>query len=444
MNNPKAQDIKTHGIELVLIGVVGFMVIIAFTIFSYHFFVKDRVRESEEYKTAVHYVKTSSSLKEQLVAPLVSFDFTDIRVSESNDFGHCFVYFDLVLENQLKESMRVGLIRIGDFWIVAEAELNPDTKLSYKLETPYKRILVFLTSLSYNNDFYVGLYLGHLQRELLDSRLLLLLEAKVKAYVGDLQKAQELLIRLQDRVGYSELAVLFERAMMHYAAGEFPSTINLLHDVIRKYDEDKAKSLRNAYKKSIFSRMPSDPFTSLLDHDVILAEAYRNLAVVYYDAKNFEKGVAAASMARMIALQIKSDTIASSALFMLGVHLHFLDRLHDADSVFKQVIEDVKNSNLSQKAWAYYYRAEHAKRWRREEFVMDYYERAVNLDPFNPVIRRDAIMYLMARNYAGDLEIALSLSLRGIQYGVSDPLFRTLSSQIYSRLGIRDKSQLVE
>ena len=438
------EKIKTYGQELVMVGVVVFVAIIAFTIVTYMLFIKGRVKESVEYKTAVYFVENSETLKEHLLSPIDSFEFDDLRVVEKTNYGICEVTFDLILENGLEERLRLGLVKVADFWVLYEALLSPDAPSEYALISTYQKILMLYEKLDYQEYEIAQFILQLIKIEMRDAHLSEFLTARVSALEGNKVLAQELLGGLLSKVKYSKPAVMYELAMVEFASQNYEKAIELLLQIqkdIQLYQigEDKLLKLR-----SLFTGLPKDPFILSFSHDDILADIYINLALAYYQVEKYEKGLEYSDRAIEQATQINSKVIMSSSFFVRALNLVSLERYEAAEKGFALVISDLDNTNLSQKAWAYFYRAEIASRFGHYNDSLDYYETAVGLDPFNYPIRKGAIMYLLDRNFKGDLEIALGFALRGMDYDVERSLFKDFASLIYSRLGMQDETSRME
>ncbi len=433
--------IKTHGIELVLAGIVVFISIIFLTMVSYNLFIKERVKDSAEYNTATYFVVNSQTLKEQLLAPMISMQFDDLHVSEKADYGICEVTFLLELKNGVVEKLKLGLIKVADFWLVYDAVLSPDTPAAYPLASTYQKILALLDSLSYQSSETARVYLDMIQEEVRDPNLYEYLAARVNAVSGNTVYAAQLLDDLKARVDYAKLAVMYERALVNFSREEFQKSVDLFEEIIAMYKEINAA--KTASYNDSFSK-PKDPLFASFNHDNVIAETYQNLALSYYQLGEFEKGLGMAEEALKFAEKIESSVVRSASLFVRALNLYKLGRLKDADKAFIEVISDVYNANLSQKAWAYFYRAEIAHTNGRPADSLDFYEMAVGLDPYNYLLREGTIKYLITRNYVGDVEIALSMAIRGIQYGQEKQRFRDLAAAIYKKSGLRDQSSMIE
>lgn len=448
VNKPKGSDetkeYQTYGLELVIIGVVSFIAIIAFTILTYKVFIRDRVKSSAEYNTATYFVVNSETLKEHLLSPMEAMRFKDLRVSEKDNYGICEITFELFLKNGLVEHLRLGLVKVADFWLVYQARLSPDTPSEYLMVSTYQKILMMLERLDYQDAKTAQIMLKLLKKEVRDPNLMEYLSARVNAMDGNTTFARQILSDLSHRVGYGRLAVEFERAMVYFSEREYKKATDVFEVIVKDYEAAKAKEDRYSRARSIFSGLPKDPFIAAFSHDNILADTYKNMALAYYEQSQYQKGLDYAEKAIDQAQKNNSKVVYSSANFIKAMNLFRLKRFDDADQSFKLVIQDLDNNNLSQKAWAYYYRADIAARFSRHQAALDYYETAVNLDPFNYLLRKGAIDYLLNRNLAGDLEVALSLSLRGISYEVEKSFFQDRAAQIYARLGLRDKSRAID
>lgn len=440
--NSNTETIKVYGLQLVLIGVIGFIAILTFTILTYRIFIKDRVKKSEEYNTATYFVVNSETLKEQLLSPMESMHFRDIHVTENEGYGVCEITFDLHLKNDLVETLTVGLVKVADFWIVYEAELSPETPGAYLLVSTYQKIIMMLDRLAYQDVQTAQAMLELIKKEIRDPDLFEYLSAKVNSISGNTVYSRQILDDLRHRVDHSILAVNFERAMIYFTDKDYRKALEIFDQVIKDYDLKESESDDYNEAESIFAGLPKDPLISSFENVNILAETYQNMALAHYNLEEYDKGVHFADMAISKAEEIGSEVVNSTAMFVKGLNLFRLKRLDDADMVFSEVIADLDNTNLSQKAWAYYYRADIAARYAKHSESLDYYETAVHLDPFNHLIRKGAIDYLVNRNQPGDLEIALSMAIRGIDYEVETFVFQEDAVRLFKMLGLPDKKRL--
>lgn len=434
------QVVKVYGVELVLIGIVGFIAILTFTILTYKVFIRDRVKKSEEYNTATFYVVNSETLREQLLSPMESMEFRDIEVTEREDYGICEITFDLHLKNDLVEVLKIGLVKVSDFWIVYEAKLSPNTPAAYLLVSTYQKVIMMLDRLSYQDSTTAQMMIELIRKEIRDPNLFEYLNARVNAIAGNSIYAKQILDDLQHRVENSVLAVKYERAMIHFTDLDYTKALEVFAEIIAEYDRTSVED--ESYKpESIFDGLPKDPLIASFNHDNILADTYQNMALAHYNLAQYEEGIRYAEMAITKAEDTDSNSVLSTAMFVKGLNLFRLKRFDDADSVFSDVIADLDNTNLSQKAWAYYYRADIASRFSRNRESLDYYETAVGLDPFNYLIRQGAIEYLVNRNQAGDYEIALGFAIRGVDYEVEKSYFKEKAAQLFQLLSLPDKTR---
>lgn len=437
---PDRKPVKTHGLEMVIIFMISIVAILAVTILAYKVFIEGRLRESREYNAATYYVVNSKTLKEFLLSPIVAIDVDDLMVSERKDYGNFSIDFTLGLENGLTESLRLNVIKVADFWVVRDVIMAPETPSAYALVSTYQKILLLLENLQYGNVESARVYLDWIKQEIRDPNLYDFLAARVNAYAGNTTYAAQLLDDLKHRVGYGRLAVLFERAMIHFTEGKFDQAVGLFKQILKEYEEQREAEDPRLRARGLFAGLPKDPFIAIFSHDNIRAQTYQNMALAYTELGDFQKGLELSEKAIELAGEINSKVVRSSSLFVRALSLYKLGQYKNAEDAFDEVIADVDNTNLSQKAWAYFYKAEIASRFERPRDALDYYETAVGLDPFNYLLRKRAVEYLMDRSLSGDLEIALGLALRGLHYNVRPEVFKDLAVRLYERLGIGNRA----
>jgi len=373
-----------------------------------------------------------------------SMEFSDLQVTENENYGVCEVTFDLILQNGLIERLRVGMVKVADFWIVYDVILSPDTPAAYRLVSTYQKINMLLDRLQYQDAKLAGLILELIKKESRDPNLIEYLLARVNSIAGNDTFSTQLLDDLKYRVEYSKLAVMYEQAMIHLSRNEYQKAVIIFEEIRMEYELEKAKQDRFAQSRSIFSGLPKDPFIASFSHDTVLADTYQNQALANYHMGEYKEGLENAKLAIDQADHIGSKSIRSSSMYVKALNLYKLKRFEKADKAFQDVISDLDNHNLSQKAWSYFYRGNIAARLNKQIQALDYFETAVNLDPFNYLIRLEAIKFLVKRNKTGDLEIALGLAIRGIQYDVEADRFKDMSAKIYQRLGLNDKSIAID
>ncbi|MBU0506055.1 hypothetical protein KJ708_08700, partial [bacterium] len=420
------KEIKTYGHELILLGIIFFASIILVSLATYQFYLKQRAQQSIEFRTAKHYIYHSESLKDHLLTELEEIDFEDLRVVEQGEYGVCEITFNLKLKYDLTETVRVGLVKVADYWIVYRAATDPDTDLEYPVTSSYDKILFLLEKINLQEYQNLALMIDIIEPEIFDENLKKYLKARVDAVTGNTAYATRLLDQLSATTGYSKVAILFERAMIDFSLKNYENAIKLLHAIeleIETQETDDAKFLR---MHSLFSGLPKDLFIASFLHSNILTDVYQNLALAYYQISDYQNGLDNANLAIQKATETKSTVAKSSALFIRALNLYALEKYINADEAFTDVINDLNNTNLTQKAWSYYYKAEVAARFGRAEDSLDYFETAVGLDPFNSPIRKAAIDYLLNRYLEGDLEIALGLALRGVGYEIEKDVFKNL------------------
>jgi tetratricopeptide (TPR) repeat protein len=438
------KKIKTYGHELIFLGFIFFAGIILVSLATYQFYLKQRAQQSVEFRTAKHFIHHSASLKDHLLTELEEIDFQDLRVVEQDDYGVCEITFSLKLKYDLKETVRVGLVKVADYWIVYRVTTDPDTDMEYSVTSTYDKILFLLEKLSLQDYQNLTLMLDIIEPEIFDDKLKKYLKARVDAVTGNIAYATRLLDQLLGIEGYSKVAIMFERAMIDFSLKYYENAIKLLQAIVLEIatqETDDAKLMR---MHSLFSGLPKDLFIASFLHSNILTDVYQNLALAYYQLSDYQKGLDNANLAIQKATETKSIVAKSSALFIRALNLYALQKFQNADEAFSDVINDLNNTNLTQKAWSYYYKAEVAARFGRAEDSLDYFETAVGLDPFNYPIRKATIEYLLNRYFEGDLEIALGLALRGVDYGIEKETFKNLASLIYTRLGMADKTKWMD
>jgi len=416
---------------------VLFVAIILSTIVAYKLFIKHQVLQAVEYKTAVYFVEHSESVREQLLAAIVSIEFDDAKVVEKGDYGVCEIFFDLQLKDDLHERLRVGLVKVSDFWIVYEAELNPYTVAAYPLLDTYRKILFFVKTLEYPDDPSAQIALEAVKGEVLDQDLAHYLTARLLALSNKRDEARQLLDDLAKHVVYSKPAVMFERGTIDFSEKEYETAIRVYLEIEKEILSRRSNQDRHLKLRNLFRQMPNDPFNAMFSYESILADVYLNLSQAYVSVGQYEKGLEAAEKAIEQATEIKAKVTLGSARFAQAVILYAMGRYKDANDSFSGVISDLDNTNLTQKAWSYFHKAEIAVRLgKRSSYIVDYYETAVNLDPFNYPIRKGVIEFLMNRAGPGDLEVALGMALRGVDYGIEPELFSRYAGTLYQRLGI--------
>lgn len=434
------RKINTHGKDLFLIGMIVFVLILALTVLAYKGFIRDRVKNSEEYRTAVFFASSSSSVQNMLLAPLEHVVFDDLWIKEEESYGVCYVTFDLFLQNNLTERLGVGLVKVADFWIVYDAVLGQGTPAAYTVTSTYDVILTLLETLESQSFQKAWTILDVLKNEIKDPSLYDYLTARVKALDGHSQSAVTLLNDLLMRVKKAKPAVLFERAMIYFDQQAYDEAAKIFQEilVLCQQVEDLQKS--RGSRQSLFADLPKDPLITAFDYRSLQAVTLQNLALTYFHLQDDEMALQTADQALEKAGQIDSSVITNVARFIKAMSFYALKRLDQADQHFALVIENPTNANLSQKAWAYYYRGLIADEEKRLDDSLDYFETAVNLDPFNFSIRKGAILYLAQRGAPGDTQIALAFALRGVQYNVEKTYFQELAARLSKQLGIEDVS----
>lgn len=431
--------LKTQRLEFLFMATLGFAIFIILSIMSYRFFIMGRLKDSIEFKTASFFAVNSHSLSEILLTPIQSLEFDEIHVTEKENQGFSEITFQMDLKDGLHETLRVSLVKVADFWIVYQAELNPDSPRAQILPSTYGKIILLMERLDFGDFEAAQNYLRPLKREILDSILRDFLEARVNALAGHVVPASQLLKDLESRVKHSHLAVLYTKALLEFNQDHFLEAIAILtqmEELYESYQKDENLALQGWAPG-----LPKNPFLASLEPDSVIASSRKLLALSYHNTGNYLKGLDWSEAAIKQAQKIGSTVIYSSSIYLKALNLYDLQRFDEADREFTHVIHDLDNPNLKQKAWAYFFRGDVASRYGRHEESLDFYEIAVALEPKNGLIRQGVISYLMNRGYGGDLEIALGMALRGIDFGVEKEVFKDLASQIYYRLGVKDKTR---
>lgn len=460
-NNTK---IKTHGFELFLFVVIGFIVLISFMILAYRVFIIERLKGSTEYQTANYFLTKSKTLILELSGeeidfskplkdvpnPIESVELDKMEVSEKDEYGYSSVSFNVALKNGLTQHVKISLARFADFWIVSGAALNDGMPHEVRLSSTYDKILVMMQRLDFNDSQTAAAILEYIKMESWDSKLIYFLDAKVNLAGGNYTYAAQKLDDLLRDIGYARLAVMYDRARVHLAerenpklTGEMAKAIQLLLDIESLYERYYAK-LKPSRLKTFFSSMPKDQLMASLDAESLLASTRKTLALAYFYEKKYDQSLIWAEKAMAQGIKIQSSVILNDAEFVMGQNLYFMARYDEADKHFDAIIRDPANANLVQKSWCYFFRADIAARLQNHTVALDFYEMAINLDPLNASVRKAAIEYLVRRNYTGDVEIALAWALRGIDYETTGNTFKTIASKLYSYLGIRDKTQGIQ
>lgn len=443
-NKQPAPKIKTYGFELVLMATVGFFAILFATIMTYQLFIKARVKSSPEYKTATYYVTHSLSLKNQLLSPITRLEFDDINVIREGEFGKSSVDFDLYLENGVQEKLSIIMVKVADYWLVVDARLQPGALRQINLSSTYSKLVQFFTFLHYQDTQSARAMLELIQSEIMDLGFYDLVVAKLNSIEGNSTYAKQLLRDLADRSKYSKLSIFYDQAEIEFFEGNYDSTHKKLDELFLFYQNSLFQEKQKGVLSTVFKKLPSDPFNSNFNEDLILAQAYLLRSRAYVMQNKHDLASQAVDEAIQAAQKAKSSKNYSFGLYFRALIYYDLQDWKAAEDAFNQVINDSANLNLTQKAYSYYYKGYIADKFKRYKDALDYFETAVTLNPFNPTVRKGAIEYLMSRGYVGDLEIALGMSLRGIQYNVGAEDFKSLAGQIYARLGLPDKSAAVD
>lgn len=439
----KYKNIKTYGLEFVLVGILGFVTLILTTIGSYRIFIMDRVKASDEFKTASYFVSHSPTLKKHFKQPLNSIKFKDIEVTERENFGMAQVIYDLKLKNNEAHELEVATVKVADYWIVYEVMLDPGSKNETFLLSTYYKILRFLESLDFRELEQAEAILQMIQAESRDGNLSEFLTASLEATKGNQAYALQILTDLLQRVHFSQMAVQYEIALIHYQNEDYEKTIQELGKIENLYQSYQKEKKEKAIQ-SLFAALPKDPFLATLEPDNVWASSLKLFSLSHYNSKRYEDALAFADKAIEQAEKIKSSVVKNGSIYLRGLNLYYLERFEEAKKEFTTVISDPDNPNLLQKSWAYFFKAKIAAKEGFHADSLDYFEMAVNLEPTNDLVRQGAIDYLLERNFVGDFEIALGYALRGIDYGQNRGVFLDYASRIYKKLGLRDKTKLIQ
>jgi tetratricopeptide (TPR) repeat protein len=267
---------------------------------------------------------------------------------------------------------------------------------------------------------------------------------------GNFNRAGQQLDDLLSSVNYSKLAVMFEQGVVHFEQRSDPARPDAIDKAIaaflavEKTYEDVYAQLKPSSVKNIFSSIPRDQLIASLDAESILATSRQWLSASYNFAGKYDQALTWAEKAIVQAVKINSPVLTRESTFEKGKNLYFLGRYLDAEKAFDAIAYDIDNTNLVQKSWAFYFKANIAARDNRHPKALDYFERAITLDPASAVVRKAAIQYLINRHFVGDIEIALGLALRGIDYQQQgDTTFKEMASGLYQMLGMKDKTQIL-
>lgn len=436
--------IKTYGFELVLMAVVGFLAILLTTIMAYQLFIKARVKNSPEYKTATYYVTHSLSLKNQLLSPIDRLEFDDIHVVREGEFGRSSVDFKLHLKSGVIEDLSIVMVKIADYWLVVDARLQPGAIRQINLSSTYSKVVQFFTYLHYQDTKSARSLLEFIKSEVMDLKFYDFIVAKLHGLEGDSTYATQVLRDIADQTRYSKLAVLYEQAELNFYDRKYEDVHQKLDELFLTYENSLFDEKEKGLLAQIFKNLPSDPFTSIFKQDLIVAQSHLLRSRTYVMQRNYNLARQSVETGIALAKKAKSSKDYSFGLYFKALIYYDMQDWKAAEQAFNEVINDSSNLNLSQKAKCYYYKGHIADKFKRVQDALDYFETAVTLNPFDPNIRKGAIRYLMSRGLVGDLEIALGMALRGIQYNVTPSDFKSLASQIYARLGLGDKAHLID
>lgn len=432
------ERIRVHGLAWMVVAVLSFAILLSAIILAYRAFIVGRAKNSMEYLTAEFYVSHSLSVRENLGADLSQVEFTDIRVRERDNHGVCELKFLLTLADGSTRSLRAGLVKIADFWLVYNAVLGGGKNASKRLSSTYDKIVSLTEEMTFANLAAAKVHFGDFSGEIYSATLKSYLEAYVWSH-EDPARSLKLLEDLENQVVHAKLAVLYLEAQLHYDLKNHARAIDTLKRMEWLYEHETIL-LDRKFLDGIFASLPKSPFLANMDPDNVMAQARKLMSLSLSAIGQNVESLHWSERAIEQADKIGSSVLRSSSLYLKALSLYDLDRLPDADRAFAEVIADIDNPNLSQKSWAYFFRAEIAARAGRHQDSLDFYELAVTLEPTNAMIREGTIGYLKQRGFVGDLEVALGLAIRGIDYGVDRQIFIGLASELYLKLGIPDRT----
>lgn len=430
--------IRVHGVELVIIAVMIFVALLSGILASYRYFIIGRARVSPEYLAAEHFVNHSIDVREALPSPLDELEFVDIRVLERDSYGIGEFKFNAWLENGERVPVRIGLVKVADFWIVYSAVLGRGKANRKRPESTYDRIITLMQDLTFDSHAGAEARFPVLRDGIRDDVLRDYLEALALSRL-DPEQALMLLDGIENRVTHAKLAVLSLESQIHYDRQNFTKAIEILNRMEWVYEHETVEH-NEKILTGIFAGLPKSPFLADMDPDNVMASARKLMSLSLSAIGQITESLYWAERAIEQSEKIKSSVLRSSSLYLKALSLYDLERFGDADRIFAEVIADIDNPNLSQKSWAYFFRAEIAARQVRHQDSLDFYELAITLEPTNAMIREGAIRYLMLRGLTGDLEVALGLAIRGIDFGVERLKFLDLASQTYRQLGLKDRT----
>ncbi len=406
------------------------------TLFAYRVVADAEIKKAPEYRVAVQFVRYSDALQDVLVGRLGTIDYEDLRVSEKGGYGLCEIAFRLALKDGLSDTLRVGLVKVADFWFVYQAELNPDEPRKAVVESTYQKVLLFQQDVDLNDIESAKYFLEEIRKENSDPVLMAYLNAQWLTADGKYDEAITSLASASSDAHYALPAIAYQKGLAEFGKGDYAMAINSLKSLV----DIIAMAQNNVSAEGLFENLPKDPFLASVNPRTILASSQKTLALAYVYSKDYEQGLAWAEKAIAQSTRIHSSVTRLNAIYVKALSLFYLQRYDDAEAAFRVVAIDIDNANLSQRAMAYYYRGYIAAHAAKHEEALDNYEIAVSLDPLNVRIRSDAITYLINRNFAGDYEIALGLAIRGMDYDTDGTTFKTLAASLFGKLGLPDKT----
>lgn len=436
------KSIKIYGGELVVIAIVAFVSLLLITILSYRFFVMERIKKSDEFFTASTFVNSAEYLNDYFLDTVENLKLDDITFSENQQSGYSVLIFKLRLKNDLTERVAIELFKVADFWIVNSVILSPGTIYEYELTPTYALINIFFEKLFYGDVKTAASYLKTIEDDNRDPHLNDYLKARLAIAKGNYEFALQLLKDLELRVFYGRVSVVFAQGLAYFNQEKYELALTEFQRALSEKDSYKKQFGKNRHNRDFIAS--GGLLFAQFNHEMIHGEVLNYMAQTHFHLKQFQEALNDCNEGIKIAGQIKSRSLASSLRYVKALNLFQLNRWDEAIVAFDEVIQDIDNSNLVQKAWSYYYKGKIGDALRQYHNIYDYFERAVSLDPSNAMIRLQTIQFLMNRNFPGDLEIALSLALRGIQYEVQKDDFRNLSSRLYQRLNLKDKSASIQ
>lgn len=417
-------------------GLLSSVLLLIFLGSSYYFFISSQAKSSREYQIAKSFLENSPELKEKKIDSS-DLSFQSHRVFLKNEIGMSELKFSI----PNKATVYVELTRIADFWIVYTAKVQLSKQKAIYLQSSYEKALNYLIDWdlkdyeSSENNYDLA------QKHIADQNLIQYLKAKHRHLNQNYSGALQLLSHLEKQSNLIKPTLFYDQALVYFDLEEYQLALENLQKIEITLLALEKQPKNQAIVLNYFSELPRDPLAANFNPQNVLAKSLKLKALIYYNLEDFENGIAAADQAIKQSQKINSSVVQSTSLYIKALNLHASGNYKLSEIVFDEVISDIDNPNLAQKSWSYFFKSDIARRENQHDDALDYLELAITLDPQNSLIRKQAVSYLMERNYLGDLEIALGIALRGIDFGIEKSLFIDLSSQIYKRLDLPDKTE---